>query len=281
MGASLAAWAPGRSVSAEPLHAIANAWPGIVGPNVAANSCPREIAGNVLIVATRSNAWSQQLQFLSLHVLAGIRALPQGITIERLTFRTGMPPRSERRLAPSAAGGRKRRATDATPAPAHDMQDAFERLRLRMAAVVGATSVSCLRCNAPLELGPDARTGPGAAPLRCAPCAGTLVRERQISVQRIVYMAPWLTIEDLRDQLPDLGVAEFERARRHLLQRWWFVLERARRAGKVSASGLERHVGSSYVLLQSRLPPDRITPAVVRNLLGPELEKLLWPHSTP
>jgi hypothetical protein len=54
-------------------------------------------------------------------------------------------------------------------------------------------------------------------------------------------------------------------------------LERAKRAGKLSNSGLERHVASSYVLLQSRLAPDRITPAVVRNLLGPELDALLWP----
>jgi hypothetical protein len=83
----------------------------------------------------------------------------------------------------------------------------------------------------------------------------------------------------MREQLPGLSAAEFERARRSLLQRWWLVLERARRAGKLSASGLERHVASSYVLLQSRLSPDRVTPAVARNLLGPELEALLWPHA--
>jgi hypothetical protein len=33
------------------------------------------------------------------------------------------------------------------------------------------------------------------------------------------------------------------------------------------------------VLLQSRLPPDRVTPAIVRNLLGDELEAMLWPGS--
>ena len=62
------------------------------------------------------------------------------------------------------------------------------------------------------------------------------------------------------------------------MQRWWLLLERARRAGRVSASGVERQVASSYVLLQSRLPPDRISPAVVRNLLGDELDALLWPR---
>jgi hypothetical protein len=96
-------------------------------------------------------------------------------------------------------------------------------------------------------------------------------------LERIVYMAPWLELAELREQVPGLGAAEFERARRNLLQRWWLILERAKRAGKLSSSGLERHVASSYVLLQSRLAPDRITPAIVRNLLGPELEALLWP----
>ena len=44
----------------------------------------------------------------------------------------------------------------------------------------------------------------------------------------------------------------------------------------------ERQIASSYVLLQSGLEPDRITPAVVRNLLGDELEaQLHWSARTP
>jgi hypothetical protein len=98
-----------------------------------------------------------------------------------------------------------------------------------------------------------------------------------LEIQRLVYAAPWLTHADLRADVPDLSAAEFERARRLLLQRWWLILERAKRAGALSSSGMERHVASSYVLLQSRLVPDRITPAVVANLLGDELVRLLWP----
>jgi hypothetical protein len=79
--------------------------------------------------------------------------------------------------------------------------------------------------------------------------------------------------------LPATTPADFERARRHLLQRWWLVLERARRSKTVGRAGLERQIASSYVLLHSRIPPDRITPAIVRNLLGEELEALLWPGS--
>jgi hypothetical protein len=94
-------------------------------------------------------------------------------------------------------------------------------------------------------------------------------------------MAPWLGLAELREQMPDLSGSEFERARRVLLQRWWSMLDRARRAGKLSASGIERHVASSYVLLQSRLPPDRITPAIVANLLGDDTARLIWPGDGP
>ena len=65
-----------------------------------------------------------------------------------------------------------------------------------------------------------------------------------------------------------------------LLQRWWLVLERVKRGGKVSPE--ERQVASSYVLLQSRLPPDRITPAIVRNLIGDAVADAIWPaHAEP
>jgi hypothetical protein len=37
-------------------------------------------------------------------------------------------------------------------------------------------------------------------------------------------------------------------------------------------------VASSFVLLQSRLPPDRITPAIVRNAIGDDVTDALWPN---
>jgi len=278
--ASLDEWSPGGGRDPEPLHAIAAAWPGIVGADVAANACPLEIAGGTLVVGTRSSAWSQQLHFLSLPILASLRALPSAVAIGRLTFRTGLTPRSRKRgTAAQSARRAANRGEAADMLPAASLEDAFARLRRRMSVPVRARA-SCQDCGTTIEApAPTARRGAGAPALRCAPCAGEADRARRIAVQRMVYLAPWLSIEDLRQEIPDLGVAEFERSRQALLARWWLVLERARRARRVSSTGLERHVGSSYVLLQSRLPPDRITPAVVRNLLGGELEKLLWPQS--
>jgi len=277
--ASLAEWKPGGARAADPLHAIAAAWPGIVGPNVAANATPLELAGTVLVVGTRSSAWSQQLHFLSLPILEGLRTVSGGIVVERLTFRTGTTPRAKRRITPGAVARAAARGTAGEFVPAPSLEEAFARLRRRMSAVARPLA-ACQTCGAAVEppVVSSFKRGPRTPALRCAPCAGEAERARRIAIERIVYMAPWLTLEDLRTgEMPDLGLAEFERARKTLLARWWLVLERARRSGRVSPTGIERHVGSSYVLLQSRLAPDRITPAVVRNLLGTELERLLWP----
>jgi hypothetical protein len=280
-------WAPGRGIAADPLHRIVASWPGIVGRDVAAHSRPLELNGATLLVATGSSAWSQQLQLLSPKILDAIRALPHGADVRRLGFRSGA---LRRRAAPGelpapAAGpaaarvaGRREAAAEAPREPAADAAEALERLRTRMSARLRTAAAACAGCGLPLDEG--ARGGGDAAALRCAPCAGEAERARLLDIQRLIYMAPWLTHAELRSEIPDLGASEFERARRLLSQRWWLVLERARRAGALSPSRLERHVASSYVLLQSRLPPDRITPAVVANLLGDDLVRLLWPEQS-
>ncbi len=277
---ALGDWKPGRGLIADPLHALAAAWPGIVGGDVAAHSAPLTINGNTLVIATRSSAWSQQLQFLSPAILEGVRALPQAVAITRLTFRAG----GLRRAAGSRVEGRSTKGKRAEalsrvegrppePGPAADLEEAFGRVRRRLSALRRATPATCRVCAAPLPQG-DTR-------LECAPCRGAAEKARAGEVERLMYMAPWIAPAELAAAVPGTTAVEFERARRHLLQRWWVILERARRAGRVSSSGLERHVASSYVLLQSRLPPDRITPAVVLNLLGPELQALLWPAQAP
>jgi hypothetical protein len=274
-------WAPGRGIAADPLHRIAAAWPEIVGRDVAAHSEPIELSGTTLVVATRSSAWSQQLQFLSPEILRAVRALAHGAEVKRLAFRWGGLRRAFRRSAAArvvgaegggGSSGRRERGNDPPSEPAADASEALARLRARIAATPRAGG-SCAACGARLDAARDAGC--------CAPCDGARERARQTEIQRLVYMAPWLTLADLREQLPDLSGSEFERARRLLLQRWWLMLDRARRAGTLSPSGIERHVASSYVLLQSRLPPDRITPAVVANLLGEDTAKLIWPGDGP
>jgi len=108
----------------------------------------------------------------------------------------------------------------------------------------------------------------------CAPCRGGAETAGAIELERILFAMPWLSLDELRKLVPGLRDDRHERVRRGLLQRWWTVLERARRAAR-KLSRRERQIASSYVLLQSGLAPDRITPAIVRNLLGDDLESQL------
>ncbi len=272
--AAVETWAPGRGIAADPLHRISATWAQIVGANVAKHSEPLALNGSTLLVATRSSAWSQQLQLLSPTILRGIAALPDAVEVSRLAFRSGGLRRSEGRGTPRqrvAAASAASRVGDAAPGPAADAAEALERLRRRLTARRAGTAAACAACGAPL----DSEPGPTG---RCAPCDGDAERERMLLVERTIYLAPWLTHAELREQIPDLSGAEFERARRVLLQRWWLVLERIKRGAKVGASGDERQVASSFVLLQSRLPPDRITPAIVRNAIGDDVTDALWPN---
>jgi len=272
--AAVETWAPGRGIAADPLHRISATWAQIVGSNVAKHSEPLALNGATLLIATRSSAWSQQLQLLSPTILRGIAALPDAVPVERLAFRSGGLRRTESQALSrrrTAAGTAAPRGVDAPPAPAADAAEALGRLRLRLTALRARADRACVVCGAPLE-------GDAGRAERCAPCEGETERERMLLVERTIYLAPWLTHAELREQIPDLSGAEFERARRVLLQRWWLVLDRIRRGDKVGRSGDERQVASSYVLLQSRLPPDRITPAIVRNALGDDVTDALWPN---
>ena len=88
-----------------------------------------------------------------------------------------------------------------------------------------------------------------------------------------MYDAPWLRYHGMAPLVGGLDRAEYETTRRRLLARWWQVLMRVRWTKRVTV--VERRIASSYVLLQSELDPDRVTPAVVRNVLGDELAALL------
>ena len=265
-------WRPTRVRLEDPLQAVLAAWPAIVGENVAAQSWPLELSGDALIIATRSSAWSQQLQFLSEDILHALTALPEGRTIARLVFRSGALRRAREHAAADAPPRRQPPAPSLPPEPAADQWEALDRFRRRIASLRRHAAASCRTCGAPLDE-PARET--------CAPCEGGAQRERLLAAERVLFMAPWLGYAETAEQVARLEHGEFERARRALLQRWWLILQRARRAGKLSKSGIERKVASSYVLLQSRLRPDRVTAAIMANLLGEELQTLLWGNSPP
>lgn len=278
IAAAVAGWSRSNAAAAlpdrvQPLDAVLAAWSEIVGPEVAAHGAPLEIVGTTLVIATRSSAWSQQLQFLEVRILAGLRALPAAATIDRLRFRTGakLAPK-ERAVAFGRAAPRAPRRARAAYEPARDLEEALARLRARIASRSHVAGDRCDRCAGARQRPPG---GLGTATL-CAPCAAEATRERACAAQRLLYETPWIGREGILDLVPGLSYDEFDRARRSLLARWWTALERARRSGILSRDRMERRIASSYVILQSRLPPDRISPAIVKNVLGEELAALLF-----
>jgi hypothetical protein len=61
-----------------------------------------------------------------------------------------------------------------------------------------------------------------------------------------------------------------------MLAHWWGMLARARATKRIARNGRERLIASSYVVLQSKLAPETIMPATMRNILGDELHDLLY-----
>ncbi|HEY0798111.1 MAG TPA: DUF721 domain-containing protein [Candidatus Baltobacteraceae bacterium] len=258
----VAAWAPVPGRALDPLIAIHGAWEGIVGKEVADNARPQQLAGDTLMVTTTSSAWSQQLAFLEPHVITALAAIPEGARITRLRFRVG-------RVHPRRSGTvPKRRPPSAQTlplAPGSAITDPVLRLRERLASRERFASHRCSACGITLESGQT-----------CAPCAFTARRRSVERAQRLMYETPWLGFDAIAEQAGGLDVRDCEEIRRDLLRRWWEVLARAERTGRLRADGFERRIASSYLLLQSGLEPDRVSRAAMRNLLGDRLEALLF-----
>ncbi len=256
-------WQPTPFSGGGALVPIAEGWKEIVGSRVAENSVPLALEGDALIVGTPSSAWSQQLEFLAPQIIERIEALAR-MTVARLRFRSGGFRRAQQRRERGKVPAPARRAETPVPEPARDLDEAFDRLRRSIAEAQRRAVRICARCGAPLE---------DRGPL-CAPCSGGTETARRLKLERLLFNAPWLSSAEIVTAVRDTSRDEIEAVRRNLLLRWWVILERARRSRR-ALSNRERLVASSYILLHSGLAPDRITPAIVRNLLGDELEAQL------
>jgi hypothetical protein len=266
---ALQAWEPSASVSGDPLLLIRGEWVAIVGDEIAANSRPAEISRESLLVVARSSAWSQQLAFLSERILSAIHKRT-GLQLQRLRFRVG-------RISESPAmPGRKRSAKRSTErretrGAADSLQAAFERFRADVLASERAKAAAgwkeCTRCGV--------RIYPASGPF-CAACENIAAQERDARVARLLFEAPWLGYAGVAPLVEDLAPQDYEAIRLRLLRRWKDVLDRVRRTGGAQLTTRDRMIASSYVLLKSELDPERIAPAVVRDLLGDELHEILY-----
>jgi hypothetical protein len=266
---ALQAWEPSASVSGDPLLLIRGEWAAIVGDEIAANSRPAEISREALLVLTRSSAWSQQLAFLSERILNALHTRT-GLDLQRLRFRVGRVSES------TATPGRKRTAKrrvqrGETRTSTDSLQAAFERFREDVIASERAKAAAgwkeCTRCGV--------RIYPSSGSF-CAACENLAVQERDARVARLLFEAPWLGYAGVAPLVDDLTPQDYEAIRLRLLRRWKDVLDRVRRTGGAQLTTRDRMIASSYVLLKSELDPERIAPAVVRDLLGDELHEILY-----
>lgn len=264
LGVVLATWDGGRG-EPDPITWLRSRWPQIVGPEVAAHSRPLALEHGALLVLTRSAAWSHQLAFLNENILEALRR-HEGCAVERLRFRVG-------RIAPSAPLPGRRPARERRPrrsdTPAGSLEEAFARFRTDVTAAERAKAAAgwkeCSRCGT--------RFAPRPGTL-CVGCENQCAQERAAGVARLLFEVPWLGYAGIAPLVDRLSFAEYQAIRRRLLARWWDVLatvRRTRRAGK-----RERMIASSYVLLKSELDPERLHPAVVRDLLSDELHDILY-----
>jgi len=265
---AIASWEPSASNSEDPVSLVRAQWAAIVGEDVAANTRPAEIARDALLIVTRSSAWSQQLAFLSERILNAMQRCT-GITLERLRFRVG------RVSVGPAVPGRKRHGTRRLVRDqrgnTETLQAAFERFQADVVAAQRAKARAgwkeCTRCGV--------RIHPSGEPC-CAPCENARLQERDARVARLLFEAPWLGYAGIVALVHGLTPQDYEALRLRLLRRWKDALERVRRTGGTQLTTRDRMIASSYVLLKSQLDPERIAPAVVRNLLGDELHDIFY-----
>ena len=270
LGRALKAWQPQAFNPGEPISVLQTEWAQIVGDDVAANTRPAEIVRDALVVVTRSSAWSQQLAFLSERVLRAIHERTNA-PIGSLRFRVGL-------IRDAAVPGmpRKRRASrgrsvERALEPAPSLEAAMERFRADVGAAQRAKAAAgwkeCMRCGA------RTHTAPGPF---CVPCGNAHAQERDAQVARLLFEAPWLGYAGIAPLVQGLTPKQYEAVRLTLLRRWKDTLERIRRSARPRVTTRDRSIASSYVLLKSELEPDRIAPAVVRDLLGDELHDIFY-----
>lgn len=269
---ALAGWAPqaGARRCDDPLTTIAASWAEVVGGEVARHCEPVKIAGDTLVVATRSSAWSEQLSFLSERILASLRERFGLAQLVRLRFRVGrLPRRTPARVLRGTIPARRRAASER--AASASLDDAVARFRDVVTRKRRAKSEAGWKeCEACASL-----IIPGSERL-CAACRIAAMQERERLVSRLLFEVPWLGYTGVAALVEGLTSHEYEAIRARLLARWWEILVRARASKRLSRDRREALIASSYVILKSSLEPERIAAVTMRAMLGDELCELLY-----
>jgi predicted nucleic acid-binding Zn ribbon protein len=119
-------------------HRLMQAWPHIVGPQIAAHAAPTEVRANTLRVVVDSSTWLHELTLLKPILIEKLRRSSGGTLVHDVLFTIGNPPTASRPQPPSAPRTEPiqpadQALLDAALAPLDDpvLKDSVRRLVLR------------------------------------------------------------------------------------------------------------------------------------------------------
>lgn len=119
-------------------HRLMQAWPQIVGPQIAAHAAPIEVRANTLRVVVDSSTWLHELTLLKPILIEKLRRSSGGAIVRDVLFTIGEPPSVSRPQPPPAPLREPIRPADqalldAALAPLDDpvLKDSARRLVLR------------------------------------------------------------------------------------------------------------------------------------------------------
>lgn len=119
-------------------HRLMQAWPQIVGPQIAAHAAPIEVRANTLRVVVDSSTWLHELTLLKPILIEKLRRSSGGAIVRDVLFTIGEPPSVSRPQPPPAPPREPIRPADqalldAALAPLDDpvLKDSARRLVLR------------------------------------------------------------------------------------------------------------------------------------------------------
>ena len=261
--------------------AFAAAWEQAVGPEIARRSRPAKFRGGVLTVLTASSTWSDELSLHAPKILAALRRSFADVPLHKLRFmvasgRTKLLLDGERaRVRPAAAARPAASSKTQTRQPSgDDLTATIARLAAMQAALDAerdrAGWTTCASCGRRFLQG--AHTGND-----CAPCAEEKRRKKHGAIERALVQAPWLSLADVRRDLPATSTAAYERTRSRLLARWQSDIEAAqRRLRRGATTPPDRVVAWSYLMLATGVAQRDLGRAVVEGMLGREWTGVLF-----
>lgn len=266
-------------------------WPEVVGPRIASVTRAERLSEGILFVKTASSVWANELTFqkpLLVEQLNGKLGRPM---VSDIRFRAGRlhpAPSStlkehskaleEVRLSPSDLEQIERTVVNLKDKALREALRSLltkERKRIRREEQKGSRSCQVCGCL-------------GEAGGLCSFCERKKAEEEEDSHRRIrrwFSLSPWGSEDSLFSEIPEASLEKIREIREGLLGDYSQSVSRlSRKYPRTTRTGsaptvktlpiLDRDAILTYVMLKTRVPPDRLTADTITTALGPEMAHL-------